>query len=114
MTTREWLEIPLSRRQELKTKFTVIHTGTVVASGSQIISDGVSEEDLYKYFSLDNINKVMCWNETNESVAFQKLVSGELEQTPPVKTELITNEEKNEQSEETIGTSIAGRAIKKK
>lgn len=105
-TTREWLSIPMDKRQELRAKFEIRQTGYVQTIGAVILSDGISENDLYKYFSLENINKVMGWEEKTQEEAFEKLIN------PNIKKDEENNTKTNKQvsNESTTKAKTIGRS----
>lgn len=105
-TIREWVSIPMPKRQELRAKFEIRQTGYVQVLGNQVLSDGISENDLYKYFSLENINKVMDWEEKTQEEAFKKLINPNIKKDGKNNTKTIEQStDKSITKEKTIGRS---------
>lgn len=72
---KDWISLPTELREELRHKFQIKRSGFVQVGNGVIISDGVDQSDLLETFTLENINKVMEWKETNISTAINKLIN---------------------------------------
>ena len=72
---KDWLSLPTELREELRHKFQIKRSGFVQVGNGKIISDGVTQFDLIETFTLENINKVMDWKETDIKIAINKLIN---------------------------------------
>jgi hypothetical protein len=72
---KDWISLPTELREELRHKFQIKRSGFVQVGNGVIISDGVDQSDLLETFTLENINKIMGWKETNISIAINKLIN---------------------------------------
>lgn len=90
--TKDWLSLPTELREELRHKFQIKRSGFVQVGNGVIISDGVTQSDLIETFTLENINKVMEWKETNISIAINKLINKNAKENNEITKEISTKD----------------------
>ena len=102
--TKDWISLPTELREELRHKFQIKRSGFVQVQNGVIISDGCTQDDLINTFTLENINKVMEWKETEISKAINKLTTKNAKDNKNTSdTKEITSNKTSEGTKESVG-----------